>query len=116
MNIAYNNPKVGIMNITHEMHADRELMSALMKHVTVLNAQQHESGRGIEYIVSCELFDDLKEGEEIPEYRIEMCPPGMKFDNDEYEQRKQVGTDFRFVAIRQFIIRAPVLSTSLSVH
>lgn len=116
MNIAHNDPRVGLINISHEINADRDLMSALMKHMTVLSAEQHESGRGIQYICSCELFDELQENEEIPEYRIEACHPGKRFDNAEYEQRKQVGDSFRFVAIRKFIIRAPAISMQTHLH
>lgn len=114
-------PRLGILLITHEMLRDREVISALFSHVTILESEPHESGRGLRFIVACELFDELENGEELPEYRIEMAPPGKPFDNPEHEQRKRVGNapGFRFVAIRKIIIRAPLAKlahNALTVH
>ena len=114
-------PRLGMLLITHETLRDRELISALFSHVTILETEPHESGRGMRFVLQCELFDELKNGEELPEYRIEMAPPGKPFDNPEHEQRKQVGQapGFRFVAIRKIIVRAPLATAqhnAMTVH
>ena len=109
-------PHVGRINVTWESINDRERMTALLAMCTLLRMEDHESGRGQTLtLVSEDLFDPLGEGQEIPEYRIESAPPGMQFENAEWESRgksSQVGngqSQWRFAAFRKILVRVPAI-------
>lgn len=109
--------RVGKFNISHEMLADadeRVMVQALMGLCIVLNCEEHESGRGVAYIASSELFQPLMEGEEIPQYRIEFAFD-CAFDNPDHEVNRINNGPFGFVAIRQHIIRVPTAAFNYAV-
>lgn len=110
-------PRVGKFNISHELlnnPAERPMLQALMGLCVVLEVEEHESGRGKQYIATSELFQNLLEGEEIPNYRIEFAFD-RAFDNPEYEVRRVDNGSFGFVAIRQHIVRVPTASAGHAV-
>lgn len=103
--------RIGKFKILHEALRDgtqRPMLKALFGLCVVLEASEHESGRGKEYIVASDLFQELKEGEEIPEYRIEMTQ--TRFIDDDHEARRLNSGAFGFVAIRNFILRVPAIA------
>jgi hypothetical protein len=108
--IAYpDSNRVGKFNLTHELLLDgsaRPMLKALFGLCVILEAEEHDSGRGKTYIAASELFQPLAEGEEIPEYRIEFAC-NMPFTNPEHEARRTNSGVFGFVAVRQIIVRAP---------
>lgn len=113
--------RIGKFKLPHELLRDgaqRPLLQALFGTCVILEAQDHESGRGKSYIAASELFQPLAEGEEIPEYRIEFAC-GMPFPDPEHEAHRLNNGAFGFVAVRQFVVRVPPLQVSLrpqSVH
>jgi len=101
--------KVGKFNVPAEIlrdGAERPALQALFGLCVVLDARDHESGRGKTYIAASELFQPLTENEEIPEYRIEFAQ-GRTFPNAEHEARRTNSGAFGFVAIRQIVVRVP---------
>lgn len=110
MQIAYSlSNRIGSFNISHEWlnsGADRPLLHALFGLCVVLHVEPNASGRGLTYIAASELFQELAEGEEIPEYRIEFACD-MPFENPEREAQRLNSGAFGFVAIRQNIVRVP---------
>lgn len=109
--------KVGQFQILDQILEDgREspLLAALFSLCTVLKKWPHESGRGVVYIAASELFQPLAEGATIPEYRIDVAWPDQSFKNPDHEAAALRSKGFRFVAIRQNIIRAPALAIHAS--
>ena len=108
--IAYpDSNRIGKFNLAHELLRDgaaRPMLQALFGLCVVLEAEEHESGRGKTYIAASELFQPLAEGEEIPEYRIEFAC-NQAFPNPDYEAKRMNSGAFGFVAIRNIIVRAP---------
>jgi hypothetical protein len=110
--------RVGKFRLPYELLGDdvkRPMVTALLSLCTVLDHYEHESGRGLEYIVASELFQPLIEGEEIPNYRIEFAYD-RAFDNTEHEALRTNTGPFGFVAIRQHILRVPAASLGHAVN
>lgn len=110
--------RIGKFKIPHETLRDgsqRPMLQALFGLCVVLEAYEHESGRGKEYIAASEMFQALNEGEEIPEYRIE-CAANMAFENPEYQAKRLDSGVFGFVAIRNVILRVPPVSLRTTAH
>lgn len=102
MEIVYSGSnRIGRFQIVFEVLDDRALCEALFSKCVVLASEPHESGRGRGFIAASELFQELGEGEEIPEYRIEV---------------DHLDGKFTFRAIRQTIIRAPAIAFSHAIH
>ena len=72
----------------------------------ILHVENCESGRGKIYTAASPLFDELKEGEEIPEYRIEIIYD-QPFENPEWEARRMNSGKFGIAAFRKIIVRVP---------
>ena len=104
--------RIGKFNLVHEVLQDgreRPMLQALFGLCVILETYPHESGRGTVYVAASELFEPLAEGEEIPQYRIEMARQ-QPFERDDWEQRRLNSGDFGFVAIRKLIVRVPTLA------
>lgn len=108
--------RIGRFNILYE-RAEQEgyMLSALFALCQILKYEPHESGRGVTFYAASQLFQPLLEGEEIPEYRIESVYDG-NFDSPERERDRINLGRFGFVAIRQFLIRVPAVSTHITTH
>jgi hypothetical protein len=117
MEIFYpNSNRIGRFRILYTvLEEDRQMCGALFAlcrsseehpYAAMLCVEPHESGRGVEYTAACPLFDELKEGEEIPEYRIEFAYD-RPFENPEWEARRKESGKFRFAAFRNIIVRVP---------
>lgn len=105
--------RVGKFNMLHEILGDgreRPMLQALFSLCVVLDCFDHESGRGKTYIAASDLFQPLLEGEEIPDYRIEVAWPDQDFQNPERAKNALTSGGFRFAAIRQNIVRVPPLN------
>jgi hypothetical protein len=101
--------RVGKFNVLHEvLRSERGMIGALLGLCTLIESGPHESGRGIEFIAAGPLFQELAEGEEIPEYRIEMSVE--PFENPEREAARTNSGRFGFVAIRKTVVRVPAAS------
>ena len=101
--------RIGKFNVTHEILRDgsaRPMLQALFGLCVVLDAEEHESGRGKTYITASDLFQPLAESEEVPEYRIEFAC-NQAFPNPEHEARRLNSGAFGFIAVRQTILRVP---------
>lgn len=96
---------------------NRVWLKALMGLCIILEAYPDESGRGTTYIAASELFDELKEGDEVPTYRIDMVGHGARFDNDVLEARRVDSGNIGFAAVRNTIIRVPLaqIATNMGV-
>jgi len=92
--------------------ADRPLLQALFGLCLPLKTEEHENGRGLRYYAVSAMFQELLEGEEIPEYRIAMVCG--KFENPEYERQRTNSGEFGFVAVRNTIIRVPPVHVSVN--
>jgi len=110
MEIAYpNSSRIGRFNVTYEtLRADAPMCGALFALCVTLGVEEHESGRGKTYTAACPLFQELMEGEEIPEYRIEFVHD-RPFENPEWEARRTNSGKFGFAAFRKIIVRVPPL-------
>jgi hypothetical protein len=108
--------RIGQFRITYEMLEDRELMRALFSLCLVLKAWDHESGRGKEYICASDLFDEVAEGNEVPEYRLEFDHPTLPLADREAAARCVKVGDFGFRAVRKIIVRVPPLAVTQSFH
>lgn len=99
---------------------ERELIGALLSLCVVLDAEDHESGRGKAYTCASDLFQALGEGEEIPEYRVEFAHDDVRpqFDDPTWETQFPVlrSGKFRFVAIRRHIVRVPTARVGHAMH
>jgi len=105
--------RIGKFNLLHEVlaaDANRPWLQALFGLCVVLSTEENESGRGKTYIAVSELFEGLGEGEEIPQYRIEMAPVGSFADGFLESRRKDSG-EFSFAAVRNTIVRVPPVQT-----
>lgn len=108
------------INILFDMLREhREMVGALMALLVPLQVEPYESGRGMTYIVACDakvpLFEELAEGEEIPEYRIVWAFDGA-FPEPEREARRVSSGKFGFVAIRNTIVRVPAVAMAIQVR
>jgi hypothetical protein len=102
--------RIGKISILYEVlrnGSERPLLRALFSLCTILESYENESGRGETYIVASELFQELHEGEEIPEYRLECAWPDQAFRDPEHEKDCVKAGEFRFKAIRKIIVRVP---------
>jgi len=109
MEIYGNSNRIGRMLLLHDVLQDesnRPWLKALFALCLPLEILDHESGRGKEYICSSDLFDPLRQGEEIPEYRIE-CELALPFTEEE-NRRATASGPFKFYAVRKIIVRVPV--------
>jgi hypothetical protein len=116
--VSHGSNRVGKFNLSHELMgsaAERPMVDALLSLCNVILRDEHESGRGMEYIATSDLFQPLVEGEEIPHYRIEYAFD-MAFDNPELEANRTTTGKFGFVAIRQNIVRVPAASLGHAVN
>jgi hypothetical protein len=107
--------RIGKFNILHEVlqnGRERAMLQALFGLCVVLEAYENESGRGKTFVVASDLFEPLREGEEVPEYRIEMAHQ-RAFEREDLEQRRVNSGEFGFVAIRKIIMRVPPVSVRL---
>ena len=107
--------RLGKFNLTFEMQKDRELMGSLFKLMTpVIEAYPHESGRGTTFVAVSELFHQLGEGEEIPQYRLEFDHPSAPPLSEEARRECTKSGAFGWRAIRNNIVRVPPLNINLS--
>ena len=118
LEISYpDSPNIGKFLLPYELIRDgarRPILQALFGLCVILHTEPHESGRGMTYYAASDLFQPLMEGEEIPQYRIEHAW-NMPFPDPEHEARRVNGQNgIGFVAIRNFIIRAPVATYKLA--
>jgi len=120
MQVAYpNSNRVGKILISFETLRDDAVLcgalfallspSAEHPNSAILGVEDHESGRGKAYIAASDLFQELADGEEIPEYRIE-CVHDQPFANPEWEAKRIDSGKFGFAAFRKIIVRAPPAS------
>lgn len=105
--------RIGRFNVLDEAMDER--VAAMLRIMTVLKVEPHESGRGKTFYAASDLFQPLMEGEEIPEYRIDSAYDCEFPDAEKQARRINVG-QFGFVATRQFIIRVPTLNTRIHAH
>lgn len=114
MEVAYpNSSRIGSFKVLYEtLRDDGPMCGALFALCVILGVEEHESGRGKEYIAASPLFEELKEGEEIPEYRIEFAYD-QPFANPEWEARRVNSGKFGFAAFRKIIVRVPPLQMTL---
>ena len=68
------------------------------------------------YAASEELFQPLAEGDEVPQYRIEVAYPDRPFTNREHEHSCAHAGKFRFRAIENTILRVPPAQVKLTPH
>lgn len=103
---------LGRFNVLYEQLAsDRLLWQTILGLGVVIEAFPHESGRGTTYILASEkLFQPLTEGEEIPQYRLDVAK-NEPFRDEQLEARcvklKIEGSEVRIAATRQHIIHVP---------
>lgn len=108
--------RIGKFRILYEILRDgreRPLLQALFGLCVILQTEPCESGRGTFYIAASDLFQPLAEGEEIPEYRLEVAWPDQAFPDPEREKDALQSNGFRFAAIRKVIVRVPLASFSV---
>jgi hypothetical protein len=108
-------PRIGKFHVPHETLNDgseRPMLQALFGLCIVLEAGEHESGRGKTYIAASELFEALNEGDEVPEYRIEFAYD-RPFEAADHEARRTNQGRFGFVAIRKIVVRVPPVQVSV---
>lgn len=115
-------PRVGMFNLSDEILADRALTEALMSLMTVMESWRHESGRGMSYIAMSPLFQPIqaapRQTVEIPTYRIEFDHPRKPLaDREAAKECIRVGRfGLGFRAVRQNIVRVPLLSIKVQAH
>jgi len=108
--------KVGKFNVLYEVlrnGAEAPMLKALFGLCVILDVNDHESGRGRTFTAASELFQPLREGEEIPSYRIEFAKKDVPLPREEDERRRINNGDFGFTAIRQNIVRVPALNINI---
>lgn len=86
--------------------ADAPMLKALFGLCVILKTEPHDNGRGMTYYAASDLFQPIGEGDEIPEYRLEVVYDSA-FDNPERERDRTDSGKFGFCAIRNFILRVP---------
>jgi hypothetical protein len=105
--------RVGRLLIKHELlREDRALVGALLALCTVIHVEDHESGRGKAFIVACDAMDELAEGGNIPDYRVESTYD-QAFENPEWQQRRVDSGKFGFAFFRRIVIRVPAIAMSM---
>jgi hypothetical protein len=105
--------RVGCALLSHDtLQQDRAMVGALLAMCTVIAVEDHESGRGKRFILAGPMFDELKEGEEIPEYRIEFVYD-QPFENQDWQARRVNSGNFGFAFFRKTIIRVPALNVGI---
>lgn len=110
--------RIGKFKILHEHLRDgarRPMWQSLFGLCVVLGSHEDESGRGMVFYAASDLFQEVKEGEEIPEYRIEHAQ-NMPFPDPEHQARRLDGGAFGWVAVRKIILRVPPLQMSIRPH
>jgi hypothetical protein len=108
--------RVGKFNLLDAVIAEQpELVQALLATCKVLVDEPHESGRGRFILAASPLFQELVEGEEIPQYRIEAVRDGC-FEDAEKEARRVNSGLYGFIAVRQIIVRAPAIGVHTHLH
>jgi len=110
--------RLGQFLIAHEtLRADSSMVGALIALFAVLHIEDHESGRGKVFTVAAKppmiALDELDDGEEIPQYRVEFAY-GRPFENPEWEARRINSGRFGFAFFRKIIVRVPVLAMSVN--
>lgn len=124
MEVVYpNSNRIGQFRILYEtLRDDASMCGALFvlcspspahPYAAILGVERCETGRGMVYIAASPLFDELKEGEEIPEYRLEFAYD-RPFENSEWEVRRVESGKFRFAAFRKVIVRVPPLQMGVA--
>lgn len=116
-------PRVGQFSVTDEVAGDRALLDSLMSLMTVMESWRHESGRGMSYIAISELFQPISvpygdKTAEIPTYRIEFDHPRKPLaDREAAKECIRVGRHgLGFRAVRQNIVRVPLLNVRVQAH
>ena len=114
MEIAFSGSnRLGRLLILHEkLRTDRPWISALFGICTLLHSEEHESGRGMAFIVACDAFDEIPEGGEIPDYRIEAVYD-QAFENPEWQARRVDSGRFGFAFFRKIVVRVPPASVGM---
>ena len=117
MEIAYpNSPRIGQFRVLYQtLRDDGPMFAALLALCIVIRVDECESGRGKVWVCASPLFDELKEAEEIPEYRLEFSYD-RPFENPEWEARRVESGKFRFAAFRKIIVRVPPLQMGVAPH
>lgn len=120
MQIVYpDSNRVGKFRIKYEQlrcGADAPLLKALFGLCVILETEEvDETGHGKMFYASSDLFEPLAEGENIPEYRIECAWPDQPFKNPDYEKDCIRAGNFRFRAVRKYVINVPPLTTVVSI-
>jgi hypothetical protein len=77
--------KLGIINICNELldgsALSRGLLKPLMREIIVISARRsHTRANCTEYKCFCECFEELQEGDLIPEYIATFKGEGVQFD------------------------------------
>lgn len=110
--------RIGKFNLMYDLLRDgreRPMLQALFGLCVVLETEPHESGRGKTFYAASDLFEPLREGEEIPQYRIEfVCD--KPFEQEDWQRRRIESGPFGFVAIRNTIIRVPPATVAVRPH
>ena len=67
-----NKNRIGIMNITYELLENTDLLKEAFTELSiwVIDVEHNYQLRAKRYILESEHFDELKEGDDIPEYKI----------------------------------------------
>lgn len=108
--------RIGKFRVMYETLEDREAMRSLFALCVVLEAWEHESGRGREYIAVSELFEEVPEGGEVPQYRIEFDHPSLPLKGREPKAKFLKSLGFEWRAVRQNIVRVPLLNINTTMH
>ena len=115
---ATDDPRVGQFKIPHALLADRALMAPLFSLMTPLEEWEHESGAGKEFICISALFEPIAalpgQKYDIPQYRIEFDHPSKPLVGREPEAKFIRVGKFEFRAIRQNVVRVPMLRMQVS--
>jgi len=105
--------RVGRLLILYEtLRDDRAMIGALLALCTVIHVEDHESGRGKAFVVACAGLDELVEGQEIPDYRVE-CAYDQAFENPEWQQRRHDSGKFGFAFFRKIVVRVPPIAMTM---
>lgn len=110
--------RIGYFSIKFEVLHDgtrRPMLNALFGLCVPIKTEPDESGRGTKYYCQSELFDELREGEEIPKYRIEACVAGPgPLADPVLEARRKDNAGWSFAAVRNTIVRVPPVQLGIS--
>ena len=112
--------RIGYFSILFEVLHDgtrRPMLNALFGLCIPIKTEADESGRGTKYYCHSELFDELREGDEIPKYRIEACPAGPQpFADPLLEARRKDNAGWSFAAVRNTIVRVPPVQLGIAIR